>query len=263
MKKIIQQLEKIKQENRTGLMTHVVAGCPTMPMTEKIIEQMAKSGADFIEIQIPFSDPVADGPVMMEANEIALQNKTKVKDAFTLAKKMIQKIDIPLLFMGYFNNVYKMGVEKFCEEARKAGISGLIFPDIPFDEAKNEHFLKAIQKNDLAFIQVVSEITSEKRLKKIKKTAQGFIYCTARLGITGLHAKSSNNLGDYLEKVRKNIGLPLAVGFGISSKEDVQKIAPYAEIAVIGSAIMKITLDKKLAGAQKLKQINEFIKKIK
>ncbi len=263
MKKITEQLEKISKEKRTGLMTHVVAGCPEMTMTEEIIKIMAENGADFVEIQIPFSDPVADGPVMMEANEIALANGTKVADAFKLAEKMSKKVDIPLLFMGYFNNVYKMGVKKFCKTAKKAGISGVIFPDIPFDEAKKEGFLEEIRKNGLDFIQVVSETTSVERLKEISKTASGLVYCTARLGITGLHAKASDNLAGYLKRVKKYVKLPLAVGFGISSKQDIQNIAKNADIAVIGSAIMRISLDKKLSNKQKLKKIEEFLRKLK
>lgn len=259
--KITSQLAKIKTEKRIGLMTHVVAGCPSMAFCEKTIEIMGRY-ADFIEIQLPFSDPVADGPVMMRANEIALENKTKIRDAFLLAARVAKKVSVPLFFMGYFNTVFKMGVEKFCAEAAKAGISGVIFPDIPFDEALEERFLQGAKKHGLAFIQVVSENTTNARLKLLAKYAEGLVYCTARLGITGTHAKASENLSKYLGNVKKITKTALAVGFGVSSKADMQKIAGEAEVAVIGSAVMKIALDETFSPAERLKKIEGFLREL-
>jgi tryptophan synthase alpha subunit len=140
MNKIDQRLEILKQQKRLGLMTHVVVGYPSLESTEKIVHLMAEEKVDFIELQIPFSDPLADGPTIMRACEQSLERGTKVKDAFLLAKKMSLSVDTPLLFMAYYNTVFKYGVEKFCQDAKGAGISGLIVPDMPLEEEEGEKF---------------------------------------------------------------------------------------------------------------------------
>jgi len=261
MNKIKKRLNFLAQKNKIGLMTHVVAGCPYIKMSEKIIDLMLKK-VDFLEIQLPFSDPVADGKVMMKANQVALENNTKVKDAFSLAEKICKKTEIPIFFMGYFNLIYKMGVEKFCQKCSKIGISGLIFPDIPFDEARNEKFLFFCQKFSLPIIQVVSENTSEERLKKIASLQGELIYCQSRFGTTGVGKNFSKKLPNFLRKVKNLTKKSLAVGFGISSRQDILKVTKNVEVAVIGSKIMSMALDEKLKDQDKLKQIDQFIDKI-
>lgn len=261
MNKIQKEFEKIKKSGKPGLMTHVVTGCPNLETSEQIIYKMAENGVNFIEIQLPFSDPVADGAVMMEANEIALKNKITVNDSFELAKKVSKKIDIPLFFMGYYNLIFKIGVFDFCKKAKEVGISGLIFPDLPFDEAKIENFFEACNKYNLSAIQVVSKITSSKRLNEIAKIANGFIYCQARYGTTGVENGNhlSENLEMFLERVSAICKLPIAVGFGISSKKDILNATKKADVVVVGSAIMKIAIDKKLTDKQKLENIGSFL----
>ncbi len=156
MTKIEKQLQKIKQENRLGIMTHLVVGYPNLEENKKFILLMANLGIDFIELQIPFSDPMADGPTIMKANQRALDNKTKVKDAFIIMKEMSAKIDIPLLFMGYFNTMLNYGIKKFCYDAKRAGCSGLIIPDIPLEEEQEEHFIKYVKKYHLNNIRILS-----------------------------------------------------------------------------------------------------------
>lgn len=146
MNKIDQQLSEIKKEKRMGLMTHVVVGYPNLEETVSIVKTMATAGVDFVELQIPFSDPLADGPTIMRACEAALANGTKVKDAFAIMKELSQQVSIPLLFMSYYNIVFRYGVEKFCRDAKKAGASGLIVPDMPIDEESYEHFYRSAQK---------------------------------------------------------------------------------------------------------------------
>ena len=153
MNLIDKQLEKIKKEKRLGLMTHVVIGYPSLETTESLVKTMEEAGVDFIELQIPFSDPLADGPTIMRACEKALENGIKVKDSFEVAKELSSGIKIPLLFMAYFNTVFRYGVEKFCKDAKNVGISGLIVPDLPIEEEKCEHFMKYCKKYDLNHIQ--------------------------------------------------------------------------------------------------------------
>lgn len=240
MTKLEEKLQQIKNQKRIGLMTHVVVGYPTLEETIKIVKTMAENGADIIELQIPFSDPLADGPTIMRACEKSLENGTKVKDAFTTMELLSVQVSIPLLFMAYYNTVFKYGVEKFCKDAATAGASGLIVPDMPIDEESEEHFLLFCKKYKLHNIQVISPVSTDDRLKKNAEVSNGFIYCTARQGITGAKDQLEADLSSYLKKIRKYFSIPIAVGFGISKREHIKMLEPYADITVIGSAIIDI-----------------------
>ncbi|MBI3366275.1 tryptophan synthase subunit alpha [Candidatus Roizmanbacteria bacterium] len=240
------------------LMTHVVVGYPTVKDTIEIIKTMASNGADMIELQIPFSDPLADGPTIMKACEQSLANGTKVKDSFSVATILSKEIKIPLLFMSYFNIVFKYGVEKFCRDAKNSGISGLIVPDMPIDEEQEEHFYALCQKYNLNNIQVVSPVSTDNRLKKNAKIARGFVYATSHQGITGAKDQLNPNFASYLKKLRNYFPIPIAVGFGISKKEHIQMLAPYADIAVVGSTIIDIISNSKKEDIKK--NVANFLK---
>lgn len=220
MNKIDQQLAKLKSENRLGFMTHVVVGYPGLPETENIVRTMDDAGVDFIELQIPFSDPLAD--------------------SFKLASKLSGTIRPALLFMAYYNSVFKFGVDEFCKKASEAGISGLIVPDIPIEEESTEGFMQACSKYGLKHIHVISPSSTEARLIKNAAIANGFIYCTARQGITDAKKGLDPQIAGYLKNVRNHFSTPVAVGFGISNRERVDMIRDYADIAVVGSAIIDI-----------------------
>ncbi|MFA5792456.1 MAG: tryptophan synthase subunit alpha [Candidatus Gracilibacteria bacterium] len=241
------------------LMTHIVAGYPTTEESEKIAMAMYESGASFIEVQMPFSDPIADGPTIMKANEIALQNGMTTQKCLKIVKRLKRKIKIPILIMTYFNIVFNYGLEKFCEDASNAGVYGLIIPDIPIDEEKHEHYVDFCRKNNLHPIQVISPITSSLRLKTISKVASGFVYCISTHGTTGVRAQMDSNLGKYLKNVRKYIKIPLAVGFGVSSKEQVELLDKSADIVVIGSKIIDLYKEAKM---DKIGAIKNFLKTI-
>lgn len=225
-------------------MTHIVAGYPTMRECERLANIMSKY-VDFIEIQIPFSDPVADGPTIMAANGEALKNGVSVEDCFRLMRRLVKERREILakprfLFMSYYNILHHYGVGKFCKRAKESGCYGLIVPDIPIDEEKNEGYLKACKKYGLMPIQVISPLTPKERMKKIASKAHGFVYCVARYGTTGQSMRLNSGLSSYLGKVKEIIKLPLAVGFGISKKGHVKEVWKYADIAVIGSKIIDI-----------------------
>lgn len=244
------------------LMTHIVAGYPTMEESEKIAMAMYESGVSFIEIQIPFSDPIADGPTIMKANEIALQNGTTPHDCMEFIKRIKKKIKIPILIMTYFNIPFNYGLEKFCKDAKDAGVYGFIIPDMPIDEEKYEHYISLCEKNNLHAIQVISQITQPARLQAISKVASGFVYCISSLGTTGTRSQLNPELEKYLENVKKYVKIPLAVGFGISTKEQVELVGEKADIVVIGSKIINLynetTTDKISAIKGFLKSIQSF-----
>jgi len=230
------------------LMTHVVVGYPILKETSRLIKIMAKY-ADFIELQIPFSDPLADGPTIMRVCEQSLRNGTTVLDALKLAKQLSGEVTIPLLFMCYFNTVFTYGVEKFVRDSKQAGIYGLIVPDMPLEEEVQEHFYEYCRKYDLPVIFVVSPITPQERLREIAKHARAFVYATARQGITGVQDSRFNlacrqagnqELRKFLKRVRKYFSIPIAVGFGLSTREQVQVLQGHADIAVVGSALIDV-----------------------
>jgi len=247
MQKILQKLSELKNSNQPGLMTHVVAGYPNLMDTKKLVLAMAKAGADFVEIQIPFSDPIADGPVILSANQKALDQKIKVADSFKLMRELSAQLpETPLLFMTYFNLLFHHGVEKFCHEATLAGASGFIVPDLPVEEAGE--YLTACKKYHLAPIFVAAPNTTNARLKKIAEVAQGFLYVTARTGVTGVKTELSKELKNCLKNIKSIIKLPLAVGFGIQSADQIQALRGYADIAVVGSAALRILDQEGITG---------------
>lgn len=251
--------DKIKSLDHKGLMTHVVIGYPSMAETEETIYTMANAGVSLIELQIPFSDPIADGPTIMEACRVSLENGTTVKQCMELMARVSKKVDVPLLFMSYYNIVFNYGVQKFCEDAKKAGVSGLIIPDIPPEENK-DGFYEACDKSDLDAILILAPVSTPERINIIKNNAKGFIYCTARMSTTGSKEDIPEDTKTFLTKLKKTIDLPLSIGFGISKPEHVAFIKDYADIIVIGSKVIDIMNENKKENRQDA--IASFLKSI-
>lgn len=226
-------------ERNLKIMTHVVAGFPDIKTSQRLIQTMADNGASLIEIQIPFSDPLADGPTITRANQHALDLGVTVRDCFLLAEEMSSRVDVPLLFMTYVNIAYQMGFERFVKRSAEAGISGLIFPDIPFDET-HMNYLEITRKKSLHPILVVSPDVKADRLETLSKKASGFIYITLKVGITGAQKKIDPSGLEFIDTIRKTSKLPVAAGFGISSKEHIDQLRGKADAAVIGSHLIEL-----------------------
>jgi len=220
------------------LMTHIVLGYPTMDINRRVIEQMVEGGVDCIEMQIPFSEPMADGPIILKANQESLAAGTKVADCMAFAEEMTARYDIPFLFMTYYNIVFKYGEERFFQDCQKAGIEGLIIPDLPPEMGKN--FFQLATKSQIAPVLIFAPTSTDARMVELGKTAAGFIYCVARRGVTGKQSEFGEDFGDYLARCRAATSLPLAVGFGIRNREDVAAITGKADMAVIGSETIRL-----------------------
>ena len=220
-------------------MTHVVVGYPTLSASIELARRMLKIGVDALELQIPFSDPIADGPVIMHANDMALRQGVRVKDCLSAMQQLSTTTQTPLYFMGYYNTVFRYGVNKFARDAKLAGASGLIIPDIPPEEEHHEHFLAACKHYRLHRIGVISPASTNTRVIKNSQVSSGFLYCLARMGVTGSQKQLSPDLIQYLSNVRTLTHLPLAVGFGISKPKHIQALIGHADIAVIGSAVIE------------------------
>ena len=233
------------------LMTHIVLGYPSFEDCFRIVEAMVEAGVDLMELQIPFSEPNADGPVILCANHKALESGTTVRDCLNFAKSVTQTFDIPFLFMSYYNILFKYGVDRFVAAMRDGGFQGAIVPDLPPEEG--DEYLKAMKKYNLSPIFIFSPTTSEGRMKYLASFGQGFIYCVARKGVTGMDTDFSEQLEKYLARCRRTTPLPLALGFGVKDKTDVDFLIGKADIAVIGSQTIKL-IDKEGVGA-----VGEFI----
>ena len=257
MNKLNTQLGKIQSSAKPGFMMHMVAGYPDLESSEKIASQILTSGADLLEIQIPFSDPVADGPIIAQANELALKNGVTVEESLLMIKRVVASTEKPILIMTYFNIIQNFGVEQFCQRAAELGVQGLIVPDYPHDEEKDNLLIKHAQQNELALIQVIASTSRADRIQAIVEHASGFIYCMARTGITGKKTDINMQTIKYLESVRAICELPMAVGFGLSERSQVHDLEGYAQIMVVGSALIKEYADRPLD--EGLVQIKKFM----
>lgn len=240
----------ITSNNHIHLMTHLVAGYPDIDTNKKLIYSMAKSGVKLIEIQIPFSDPMADGPTIMRANQISLNNGTNLEICFRLMEDMSKEVDIPLLFMTYGNIPFVYGMKEFVDTCSKIGCRGLIVPDLPYDE---DTFILNVfcKQKDLPNIAVISPDTSIHRIKKLKEFAQGFIYTTLKIGITGAGNEIDLAGIKYIDFLKTHIQLPIAAGFGIAKPEHVDSLRGIADIAVIGSRLIELVDSEGVPGVSK------------
>jgi len=221
-------------------MAHIVVGYPDLEASERLILTLAEAGADLIEMQIPFSDPVADGPTILAANLKSLASGVRVADCFRFAERVAGRLDkIPLLFMTYINIPFNYGLEAFCRDSASAGLAGLIVPDIPPEEKDEDYRGLSIQYG-LHPIYILSPSSTPERMRIIGKQASGFLYCTARVGITGARNTRIAGLRLFISQVRRHTDLPLALGFGISSPEHVRTASELAEISVLGSKVIDI-----------------------
>ena len=243
------------QEKEVLLMTHIVLGYPSFEDSFRIIEEMAKAGVDLMELQIPFSEPIADGPVIAHANQKALERGATVQRCFDFAQKAAASFDIPFLFMSYYNILFKYGVAQFTAAMAECGLKGSIVPDLPPEEGQD--YLKAMQKNNLAPIFIFSPTTSDERMQYIASFGKGFVYCVARKGVTGAETAFSEHLEIYLDRCRKATKLPLALGFGVKDKADIDFLKGKADIAVIGSQTIRL-MDTEGIGV-----VGEFIRNLR
>jgi tryptophan synthase alpha chain len=231
------EIRKRRQNKDILLMTHIVLGYPSMEASRKIAHHMVDAGVDLMELQIPFSEPIADGPVILHANQRALNAGATVDQCIALAHELAHELPIPFLFMSYYNIAWKRGIERFAQQTRDAGLQGAIIPDLPFEEG--DTLLSAFERHSLDPIFIFSPNTSDARMQAIAQRARGFIYCVARKGVTGSQTEFGA-LGDYLARCRRATNLPLALGFGVKSRADVDAIKGQADIAVVGSETIRI-----------------------
>lgn len=230
------RIEKAFQKGK-AFIPFITCGDPSLEVTEALVYAMEEAGADLIELGIPFSDPTAEGPVIQAANVRALSGGVTTDKIFDRVGQIRKKTTIPLVFMTYANVVFSYGAERFVQRAAKAGMDGLILPDVPYEE--KEEFEQACQAHGLDMISLIAP-TSHERIKQIAREAQGFVYCVSSLGVTGMRTRISTDIGAMVRLVKEVRAIPCAVGFGISTPEQAAAMAAQADGVIVGSAIVKL-----------------------
>lgn len=224
------------------LMTHIVLGYPSLEASIQLIDIMVEAGVDLMELQIPFSEPMADGPVILKANQGALEIGITVAKCMEQVAKITAKHTIPFLYMSYFNILYKYGLKSFVEKMKTDDIKGAIVPDLPPEEG--EDYIQFMKNNQRAPIFIYSPNTSNDRMRLLATHGAGFIYCVARKGVTGKQTQFTKELDGYLSRCREATTLPLALGFGVKSKTDVDFLKDKTDVAVVGSETIRLVNEK-------------------
>ena len=238
LSKINRKFLELKKNNKLALMPFVMAGDPNIEITSEILLKLQEKGADLIELGIPYSDPLADGPIIQLSASRALNSGTTSKKVFQLLASLKGKLNIPIILFTYFNPILSFGLQNFCELASKVGVAGLIIPDLPLEEAVK--FSKIISTYSLDLILLVAPTTPFERMKMISKKTKGFTYLVSVTGVTGERNKMENRVENLITKLKEISINPVAVGFGISSPEHVKKVRKWgADGVIIGSAFVK------------------------
>src|SRR6185503_2725882 len=234
-----------KKDNLLSI--YYTAGYPELDTTLDIAEALEKAGVDFLEIGFPYSDPVADGPVIQHSSEIALQNGMNLNVLFEQLKDFRKRVSIPIMLMGYFNPIVQYGVERFCKKAAQVGVDGLIVPDLPIYEYEML-YAEIFKRNRLSNIFMVTPQTSEERIRKIDKLSNSFIYLLSSSSITGTALQLSVNIEDYYKRIKAmNLNNPVIIGFGITDQKSFDKACEYASGAIVGTRFVKLLEEDKYA----------------
>ncbi|WP_444919014.1 tryptophan synthase subunit alpha [Microbulbifer sp. JMSA003] len=228
----------LKEKKQKALIAFTTAGDPSVENTYEIMNLLVDSGVDIIELGVPFSDPIADGETIQRASQRALDNGVTLKTIFLLVTRFrVNNKHTPVILMGYYNPIFHYGLKSFCDEAMGAGVDGLIVVDLPPEQDTKLRTLA--NKNNLHIIRMVAPTTDENRLNTILNGATGFLYCVSINGVTGMHVINEKKIEDRVNFIRKRTDLPIAVGFGVKSSEDVRMVKKYADAVVVGSALVK------------------------
>lgn len=232
-------MSKIRKafENGKAFIPFITCGDPDLETTSRIVKEAVANGADLIELGIPFSDPTAEGPVIQNANIRALAGGVTTDKIFDMVRELRETVTVPIVFMTYANVVFSYDAEKFLKNCAEIGIDGMILPDLPFEE-KNE-FLPICRKYEVDLISLIAP-TSDKRIAMIAKEAEGFLYIVSSLGVTGTRKEITTDISSIIKVVRENTDIPCAIGFGISTPEQAEKMSEFSDGVIVGSAIIKL-----------------------
>lgn len=255
MNRIDALFSKLKRGRKKAFIVYITAGDPTLGVTAKLIECLEKSGADLVELGIPFSDPLADGPTIQKASQRALSKGANTRSILRMVRSVRKKTELPLVFMTYYNPVARYGIKNFVSDSKKCGVDGVIIPDLPPEEA--EELVRAARKKDFATIFLAAPTSTKGRLKKIAEKSTGFIYYVSLTGVTGAREKLPKDIVKNVRLLKKLTKKPVSVGFGISSPEQAKRISRLADGVIVGSAVIKV-IEKNAKKKDLYKKVSRF-----
>ena len=260
MNRITKIFQDVKKNNKKVFIPFITAGYPRLESTAELIPALADGGADLIEIGVPFSDPMADGPTIQASSHIALKNGVTLKWIFKTVEKIRNNVKIPLIFFSYLNPILKYGLERFFKDSQKIGVDGLLIPDLPPEESGE--IKKLAERHKINTIFLVSPTTSNNRIRLIEELSDDFVYCVSVTGTTGTRGKLYSEVKPYLMRIKSNLKKSYVVGFGVSTPEDVKKISEISNGVVVGSAIIKF-IEKFKNNKELPEKLKNYIKKLK
>ena len=259
MSRIRDVFAELKGSGRGGFIPFITGGDPDLATTELLLIELAAAGADIIELGVPFSDPVADGEVIQRASERALRNGVTLRDSLACVARARERIDVPIVLFSYFNPLLQFGTDRLANEAKRAGIDAVLVTDLIPEEAQS--WAETLYQHDLDPIFLVAPTTSDKRLARIAQQAGGFIYAVSRAGVTGVRDEITRDAETLVQRVRSVSDLPVAVGFGISTAEQVRAVWRFADAAVVGSAIVR-EIENVANSPDLVRRIGEFARSL-
>lgn len=257
MSRITKAFAELRRDGRRVLIPFITAGDPDLRTTRLLLIELASAGADLIELGIPFSDPIADGPVIQRASIRALRNGVDIAQVLQVVVEARQEMDVPIVLFSYFNPLLQFGPKRLAEEAKRAGVDGVLITDLAPEAA--QEFSAALKTNDLDHILLVAPTSTDERLRLIAASGTGFIYAVSRAGVTGLQSEVGAEARNLVARVRKVSDLPVAVGFGISSGEQVREVWKYADAAVVGSALVA-EIERLQSSSDLVTQVGDFVR---
>jgi tryptophan synthase alpha chain len=258
MSRIREKFEELKEKGKAALVIYLTAGDPSLEVTADIIFELENNGADIIELGVPFSDPMADGPTIQLSSERALKNGTTLTGVLDILRKIRKKSEIPVIIFGYFNPFLSYGLKKFAEDAHHAGADGVLVVDLPPEEADEFKIYTDEAGLDLVFL--LAPTSTSERIKIVSERARGFVYLVSITGVTGERPTMDYSLESLVRTIKNHTRLPVGIGFGVSTPDQTQKIANFADAVIVGSAFIRIIEKYGHNGKQLFKEISAFIK---
>ncbi len=253
--------KELKDKGEKALVTFITAGDPDLESTERLVTALAQNGADIVELGVPFSDPMADGPTIQASSERALESGTTLPKVLKLVKRLRDGgLTIPIVLFGYYNPVFVYGHERFARDAKRAGVDGVLIVDLPPEEASG--LAGELKKAGIEFVYLLTPTSDEKRIGLVVEKAGGFIYYVSVTGVTGARKKVASEIKDHVRRIKRFTELPVCVGFGISTPEQARKVSRWADGVVVGSAIVDI-IARNRGSKDMVKKVAEFVKSLK
>ncbi len=260
MNRIEKRFSELKEKKEKGLIVYITAGFPDLEATEDLAVEIASRGADIIELGIPFSDPLADGPTIQASSSASIERGTDLKGIFDTVRRIRERTDVPLVFMSYYNPLHSFGIERTLKHMKKFQVDGIIIPDLPPEESSEIKRLSKI--NGVSLILLAASNTPDSRLKIIAGRSEGFIYCLSHIGITGIRKGLPSGVKTFINKLRNLTDKPLAVGFGISEPEHVSMVNSFADAAIVGSAVIEV-IKNNADNKDMVKITGDFVERLK